>query len=183
MENEILELKTCIAVYQKKYTEVVNLNVGLESKLMYFSERIKELERVIDEQRSKLEGTNVEKILIQAQQDVASKHTDISQKVINIENRISHLMKLDERMHDLEGGMSCMTSAAEELIKVKDKIVSPVVEIPKSEPTKTTTKSKAKQKTINTPKFDATIYGEVAVGTGEIVISEEATVAEDGGEF
>ena len=56
MEDQLLELKTCIAVYQKKYTEVVNLNIGLESKLHYLSEKIASLEKEIEEKNVKLFG-------------------------------------------------------------------------------------------------------------------------------
>lgn len=185
MEDEILELKTCIAVYQKKYSEIANLNIGLESKLMFFSEKIKELEKIITDQQARLEGTSVEKILIQSHQDVISKHTDVTQKVINIENRISHLMKLDERMHDLEGGMNCMRDAAEELIKVKEKIIPPPplqveekIVLPKS--------NSRKKKKLNLDLSEKITDVEIPKDLEFFTLkfdAEDSTIAEDGGEF
>jgi len=186
MENEIIEYKTCIAVYQKKYSEIVNLNIGLESKLMFFSEKIKELEKIIENQQAKLEGTSVEKIIIQNHQDVISKHIDVTQKVINIENRISYLMKLDERMCDLEGAITHMRDAAEDLIKIKEKIVPPLlpqsteekIALPKSnggKKKKPIVTSHEKIMDVKTPK-------DLEFFTVKID-AEDSTIAEDGGEF
>ena len=112
MEDEILELKTCIAIYQRKYSEIVNLNIGLESKLHYLSEKLKVMENTIAQKDAKLEYLgNYEELLI---------------KISNIENGTNKLMLLDERMRDLEGQSSHAMTVATSLSKMRDDVVNAI---------------------------------------------------------
>ena len=172
MEEQLLELKTCIAIYQKKYTEVVNLNIGLESKLHYLTEKIKLLEEAIVERDKKLAGNNREQELVKAYDELHSKHVEILNKISSIERQSSRLMKLDDRMHDLEGQSAHIVTITKDLVSMKEEIKE------KLAPPKPTTKPKTKPKKVTTPKYDNTPYEPVSE-----VVSEEATVAEDGGEF
>lgn len=171
MEEQLLELKTCIAVYQKKYTEVVNLNIGLESKLHYLSEKIVLLEKEIEEKNVKLFGNEREKELIHSQENMNSRHIEILNKISSIEKQSARLMKLDERMHDLEGQSASMINVSKDLIKMKeeiqDKISSPVQ------------KKRTSKKKVIDPKHEESI-------PLDSIIKEETTTIEsvkDCGEF
>jgi hypothetical protein len=85
-------------------------------------------------------------------------------------------MKLDERMHDLEGGMNCMRDAAEELIKVKEKIIPPPP--PQMEEKIVLPKSNSRKK----KKLDSDL-SEKIMNVEIPVDAEDSTIAEDGGEF
>jgi small-conductance mechanosensitive channel len=175
MEEQLLELKTCIAIYQKKYTEVVNLNIGLESKLHYLTEKIRLLEEAIVERDKKLAGSNREQELTKAYDELHSKHVEILNKISSIEKQSSRLMKLDDRMHDLEGQSAHIVNVTKDLVQMKEEIKEKLVPpVPTQKP-----RSRSKQKKITTPKYEAP----VSIVSKITETSEEATVAEDGGEF
>jgi len=177
MEEQLLELKTCIAIYQKKYTEVVNLNIGLESKLHYLTEKIRLLEEAVGERDKKLAGSNREQELAKAYNELHSKHIEILNKIANIEKQSNRLMKLDDRMHDLEGQSAHIATITKDLISMKNEITEKLVP----------PKPRSKQKKVTTPKqednISPTIFSEVKVIEKEEIVQEEATVSEDGGLF
>ena len=168
MEDQLLELKTCIAVYQKKYAEIVNLNIGLESKLHYLSEKIATLEKELEEKNVKLFGNDREKELIRSQENMNSRHVEILNKISSIEKQSARLMRLDERMHDLEGQSASMVNASKDLIEMKEEIKNKIyTPVPK--------KRVSKKKDI-TPNYEESVIL-------ESTITEEPMLSKDCGEF
>jgi|DEB0MinimDraft_10_1074344.scaffolds.fasta_scaffold00165_11 chromosome segregation ATPase len=168
MEDQLLELKTCIAVYQKKYAEIVNLNIGLESKLHYLSEKIATLEKELEEKNVKLFGNDREKELIRSQENMNSRHVEILNKISSIEKQSARLMKLDERMHDLEGQSASMVNASKDLIEMKEEIKNKIsTPVPK--------KRVSKKKDI-TPNYEESVVLDSN-------ITEETMLSKDCGEF
>ena len=168
MEDQLLELKTCIAVYQKKYAEIVNLNIGLESKLHYLSEKIATLEKELEEKNVKLFGNEREKELIRSQENMNSRHVEILNKISSIEKQSARLMRLDERMHDLEGQSASMVNASKNLIEMKEEIKNKIsTPVPK--------KRVSKKKDI-TPNYEESVIL-------ESTITEEPMLSKDCGEF
>lgn len=168
MEDQLLELKTCIAVYQKKYAEIVNLNIGLESKLHYLSEKIATLEKELEEKNVKLFGNEREKELIRSQENMNSRHVEILNKISSIEKQSARLMKLDERMHDLEGQSASMVNASKDLIEMKEEIKNKIsTPVPK--------KRVSKKKDI-TPNYEESVVLDSN-------ITEETMLSKDCGEF
>jgi chromosome segregation ATPase len=168
MEDQLLELKTCIAVYQKKYAEIVNLNIGLESKLHYLSEKIATLEKELEEKNVKLFGNEREKELIRSQENMNSRHVEILNKISSIEKQSARLMRLDERMHDLEGQSASMVNASKDLIEMKEEIKNKIyTPVPK--------KRVSKKKDI-TPNYEESVVL-------DSTITEETMLSKDCGEF
>jgi len=168
MEDQLLELKTCIAVYQKKYAEIVNLNIGLESKLHYLSEKIATLEKELEEKNVKLFGNDREKELIRSQENMNSRHVEILNKISSIEKQSARLMRLDERMHDLEGQSASMVNASKDLIEMKEEIKNKIsTPVPK--------KRVSKKKDI-TPNYEESVVLDSN-------ITEETMLSKDCGEF
>ena len=168
MEDQLLELKTCIAVYQKKYAEIVNLNIGLESKLHYLSEKIATLEKELEEKNVKLFGNDREKELIRSQENMNSRHVEILNKISSIEKQSARLMRLDERMHDLEGQSASMVNASKDLIEMKEEIKNKIsTPVPK--------KRVSKKKDI-TPDYEESVIL-------DSTIMEETMLSKDCGEF
>ena len=168
MEDQLLELKTCIAVYQKKYAEIVNLNIGLESKLHYLSEKIATLEKELEEKNVKLFGNDREKELIRSQENMNSRHVEILNKISSIEKQSARLMRLDERMHDLEGQSASMVNASKDLIEMKEEIKNKIyTPVPK--------KRVSKKKDI-TPNYEESVIL-------DSTITEEPMLSKDCGEF
>jgi chromosome segregation ATPase len=168
MEDQLLELKTCIAVYQKKYAEIVNLNIGLESKLHYLSEKIATLEKELEEKNVKLFGNEREKELIRSQENMNSRHVEILNKISSIEKQSARLMRLDERMHDLEGQSASMVNASKDLIEMKEEIKNKIyTPVPK--------KRVSKKKDI-TPNYEESVIL-------DSTITEETILSKDCGEF
>lgn len=168
MEDQLLELKTCIAVYQKKYAEIVNLNIGLESKLHYLSEKIATLEKELEEKNVKLFGNEREKELIRSQENMNSRHVEILNKISSIEKQSARLMRLDERMHDLEGQSASMVNASKDLIEMKEEIKNKIyTPVPK--------KRVSKKKDI-TPNYEESVVL-------DSTIMEETMLSKDCGEF
>jgi len=168
MEDQLLELKTCIAVYQKKYAEIVNLNIGLESKLHYLSEKIATLEKELEEKNVKLFGNEREKELIRSQENMNSRHVEILNKISSIEKQSARLMRLDERMHDLEGQSASMVNASKDLIEMKEEIKNKIsTPVPK--------KRVSKKKDI-TPNYEESVVLDSN-------ITEETMLSKDCGEF
>jgi len=168
MEDQLLELKTCIAVYQKKYAEIVNLNIGLESKLHYLSEKIATLEKELEEKNVKLFGNDREKELIRSQENMNSRHVEILNKISSIEKQSARLMKLDERMHDLEGQSASMVNASKDLIEMKEEIKNKIsTPVPKK---------RVSKKTDITPNYEESVVLDSN-------ITEETMLSKDCGEF
>lgn len=168
MEDQLLELKTCIAVYQKKYAEIVNLNIGLESKLHYLSEKIATLEKELEEKNVKLFGNEREKELIRSQENMNSRHVEILNKISSIEKQSARLMRLDERMHDLEGQSASMVNASKDLIEMKEEIKNKIS-------TPGPKKRVSKKKDI-TPNYEESVIL-------DSTITEETILSKDCGEF
>ena len=168
MEDQLLELKTCIAVYQKKYAEIVNLNIGLESKLHYLSEKIATLEKELEEKNVKLFGNEREKELIRSQENMYSRHVEILNKISSIEKQSARLMRLDERMHDLEGQSASMVNASKDLIEMKEEIKNKIsTPVPKK---------RVSKKTDITPNYEESVVLDSN-------ITEETMLSKDCGEF
>ena len=168
MEDQLLELKTCIAVYQKKYAEIVNLNIGLESKLHYLSEKIATLEKELEEKNVKLFGNDREKELIRSQENMNSRHVEILNKISSIEKQSARLMRLDERMHDLEGQSASMVNASKDLIEMKEEIKNKIsTPVPKK---------RVSKKTDITPNYEESVVLDSN-------ITEETMLSKDCGEF
>jgi len=168
MEDQLLELKTCIAVYQKKYAEIVNLNIGLESKLHYLSEKIATLEKELEEKNVKLFGNEREKELIRSQENMNSRHVEILNKISSIEKQSARLMRLDERMHDLEGQSASMVNASKDLIEMKEEIKNKIsTPVPKK---------RVSKKTDITPNYEESVVLDSN-------ITEETMLSKDCGEF
>jgi uncharacterized coiled-coil protein SlyX len=165
MEDQILELKTCVAVYQKKYSEVVNLNIGLESKLHYLSEKLKVMENTLTQKDAKLE--NMSKY-----EEFYSQHKEVLNKLSSIESGTNRLMILDERMKDLEGQSSHAMTVISDLSIMKDEVVDAI-----SGPKPKKRISKSKSVDNNKPKVEIKV---------EPIIDnspEESTITDDGGFF
>jgi predicted nuclease with TOPRIM domain len=160
MEDQILELKTCIAIYQKKYSEIINLNIGLESKLHYLSEKLKVMETTIAQKDAKLE--------------YLSNYEELFNKISNVESGTNKLMLLDERMKDLEGQSSHAMTVATSLSKMKDDIVN-AIDGPK------TKKRPAKPKKVVAKKVVAN--KPIKVEEEPPKPPEESSVSEDAGFF
>jgi len=168
MEDQLLELKTCIAVYQKKYAEIVNLNIGLESKLHYLSEKIATLEKELEEKNVKLFGNEREKELIRSQENMNSRHVEILNKISSIEKQSARLMRLDERMHDLEGQSASMVNASKNLIEMKEEIKNKIsTPVPKK---------RVSKKKVITPDYEESVVLDSN-------ITEETMLSKDCGEF
>lgn len=168
MEDQLLELKTCIAVYQKKYAEIVNLNIGLESKLHYLSEKIATLEKELEEKNVKLFGNEREKELIRSQENMNSRHVEILNKISSIEKQSARLMRLDERMHDLEGQSASMVNVSKDLIEMKEEIKNKIsTPVPKK---------RVSKKTDITPNYEESVVLDSN-------ITEETMLSKDCGEF
>ena len=168
MEDQLLELKTCIAVYQKKYAEIVNLNIGLESKLHYLSEKIATLEKELEEKNVKLFGNEREKELIRSQENMNSRHVEILNKISSIEKQSARLMRLDERMHDLEGQSASMVNVSKDLIEMKEEIKNRIsTPVPKK---------RVSKKTDITPNYEESVVLDSN-------ITEETMLSKDCGEF
>ena len=168
MEDQLLELKTCIAVYQKKYAEIVNLNIGLESKLHYLSEKITSLEKEIEEKNIKLYGNEREKELILSQENMNSRHIEILNKISSIEKQSARLMRLDERMHDLEGQSTSMVNVSKDLIEMKEEIKNKIsTPVPKK---------RVSKKKVITPDYEESVVLDSN-------ITEETMLSKDCGEF
>jgi len=168
MEDQLLELKTCIAVYQKKYAEIVNLNIGLESKLHYLSEKIATLEKELEEKNVKLFGNEREKELIRSQENMNSRHVEILNKISSIEKQSARLMRLDERMHDLEGQSASMVNVSKDLIEMKEEIKNRIsTPVPKK---------RVSKKKVITPDYEES-------GVLDSNITEETMLSKDCGEF
>ena len=51
-----------------------------------------------------------------------SRHIEILNKISSIEKQSARLMRLDERMHDLEGQSANIVNVSQDLIKMKEEI-------------------------------------------------------------
>ena len=165
MEDQILELKTCVAVYQKKYSEVVNLNIGLESKLHYLSEKMKVMENTLAQKDAKLEYMG-------KYEEFYSQHKEVLNKLSSIESGTNRLMILDERMRDLEGQSNHTMTVISDLSNMKDEVVDAI-----GGPKTRKRPSKPKKVVSNKPKV------EVKVEKPIDDLPEESSISDDGGFF
>lgn len=167
MEDQILELKTCVAVYQKKYSEVVNLNIGLESKLHYLSEKLKVMENTLAQKDAKLE-------YMSKYEEFYSQHKEVLNKLSSIERGTNRLMILDERMKDLEGQSNHNMTVISNLSSMKDEVVDAI----NSSKTRKHT-SKPKMVVSNKPKPKVEVKVEQPIDD----LPEESSITDDGGFF